>query len=88
MYRKPGLVGEAIKLIVEAHLAGEPTINQQVIVEQSISQKGQLEGLKRVPYALLNGSARLLLRAANGENAPREILVAGGRVPNYIVDLG
>jgi len=46
----------------------------------TIPVTGELEGHKRVPYALLNGSGRLLLRAANGENPLRGNSGSGGRI--------
>lgn len=48
----------------------------------TIPVKGELEGHKRVPYALLNGSGRLLLRATNGENPVRGNSGSGGVIAN------
>ena len=43
----------------------------------TVPVKGELEGARRVPYALLNGSPRLLLQAAN---ASRGNYGSGGRI--------
>jgi hypothetical protein len=51
----------------------------------TVPVKGELEGHKRVPYALLNGSARLLLQAANGESALRGNSGSGGVLDRSLI---